>query len=422
MPPHAISGSPGQCQEVFFQDAIFPMLLVDPSNGAIVAANNAACSFYGYPKEKFESLNITSINVWSTKKIHTAMGKAVNKMDNRFFFKHRLANGEIRDVEVFSGPVNCMGRDVLYSIILDQTGHWRTQRERDNFFELSVDMLCIANFKGRFLQVNDAWTRYLGWTGDELVSRPWIEFVHPADRKRTLVKAKRLTYEHMEMVNFETRFLTRSGEARWLCWNTRSDFDENRVYGIARDVTEKKQLEANLYALATTDSLTKALTRRQFMELACKELTRASRYKTPVSFIMADIDDFKKINDSHGHLIGDKVLVYFADVLRETLRDADLLGRLGGEEFAILLPETGQRGAESLAERLVGVLNANAFSCGKCEFTVTASFGVAMCESTCGDPEAQLSDLLSRADKSLYQAKESGKNCYRCCCELREVV
>jgi diguanylate cyclase (GGDEF)-like protein len=170
---------------------------------------------------------------------------------------------------------------------------------------------------------------------------------------------------------------------------------------------ENARLHRVVERQAVTDSLTGLANRRQFYEVLGREYERAQRFGQPVSLILLDIDDFKLINDSRGHLAGDAVLHSVAATLAEVIREIDLASRYGGEEFAVLLPQTGPEGAANLAERLRSEIAARSIRFGTEEITgVTASFGVAA-----GPVQDQTQiDLIASADAALYQAKREGKN------------
>ena len=169
---------------------------------------------------------------------------------------------------------------------------------------------------------------------------------------------------------------------------------------------ENERLHRTVKRQAITDELTQLSNRRRFTETLAVEVRRAERFGDPVSLVLADLDDFKQINDRYGHQTGDEVLRRFADVLRENVRDFDLPVRYGGEEFAVLLPETGLDGAEQLARRLqTALLRLRLPEISGDRPPVTASFGVA------AFPAARSAEeLLSAADGALYRAKAAGKN------------
>ena len=189
-----------------------------------------------------------------------------------------------------------------------------------------------------------------------------------------------------------------------------SEADPTRPGSIAvlTDITERKRLEQQLRHLATTDDLTGATSRRAFFAAAEAEVERSARYGGSLAVIMVDFDHFKQINDHHGHATGDACLKAGAAALRANLRDIDVLGRLGGEEFAVLLPATPLAGAVEVAERLrraIAELRVASASEGPM-LVMTASFGVA--ERLGG--ETSTDAILARADSALYRSKALGRD------------
>jgi diguanylate cyclase (GGDEF)-like protein len=169
----------------------------------------------------------------------------------------------------------------------------------------------------------------------------------------------------------------------------------------------KERADRETYELATTDSLTAVYNRRTFKELAEPQLSRSRRAEMPVSLLMLDLDHFKRINDTYGHLGGDDVLKAFAALVRSCLRKEDLLARYGGEEFVVLLPSASQAQALSLGERIREGVAARSFDANGHLVRVTVSIGIA---SEGGDTLPSLEAMLGRADEALYQAKNEGRN------------
>jgi len=175
---------------------------------------------------------------------------------------------------------------------------------------------------------------------------------------------------------------------------------------IQEDITEQKRLQEELEKLATIDGLTGAFNRSHFMNLFTHELKRTRRYDQDLSILAFDLDFFKDVNDTYGHHGGDLVLQAFTEAVKGELRETDFLGRLGGEEFCVVLVQTGKDGALLLAERLRLVIEAMRVPCDGELIKVTVSIGVT--EWFEGDLETE--HILKRADKALYAAKEAGRN------------
>jgi len=172
--------------------------------------------------------------------------------------------------------------------------------------------------------------------------------------------------------------------------------------GLGRLVVDELELRVR----ASTDSLTGAMSRAAIFEQARREIARAKRYGKPLSCILIDLDHFKAINDSFGHGVGDLVLKEIATVCSRWLRACDYFGRIGGEEFVVLLPETGFDGAIEVAERLRADIEISAVNAGGARIGVTASLGVA----TYGGPDGNVDALLHDADLAMYAAKKEGRN------------
>lgn len=186
---------------------------------------------------------------------------------------------------------------------------------------------------------------------------------------------------------------------------------QKRIVGkilTLHDITEMKHLLQQLQNLATVDGLTGIYNRRYFTELANRELLRVERYGGDLSLIMLDLDHFKVVNDTHGHAAGDAVLISVAKLCYGTIRKTDIFSRHGGEEFVILLPETNFQAAMLLAERLRQAVEHISIKYKELSLSITASFGVVSINSPIN---ISLDDLLFYADKSVYLAKEKGRNC-----------
>ena len=185
--------------------------------------------------------------------------------------------------------------------------------------------------------------------------------------------------------------------------------DDGRFLGrvwFFRDITSHKQAEAALMELTRQDALTGVANRRYFFDRAGQELARSRRHGAPLCIAELDIDFFKQINDRHGHAVGDKVLKSISEICQRLLREEDLFARIGGEEFAVLLPDTRMEGARLQAERLREEVARSTVAGAGVDVSCTVSIGVASLRAsdTCAE------DCLLRADRAMYRAKASGRN------------
>jgi len=179
------------------------------------------------------------------------------------------------------------------------------------------------------------------------------------------------------------------------------------TYQIIQLLFKISELEKETRNLATYDPLTSLLSRRVFYELAEHQLTVSCREKTSVAVMMADIDGFKQINDTHGHFAGDEVLKTLGVVISNTVRASDIAGRVGGDEFIFCLPNTTADGAKILGNRLIEAANAATFNFGGKQIQIRLSVGIHACILEHG---YEVNSLFHQADLALYKAKHNGKN------------
>lgn len=303
------------------------------------------------------------------------------------------------------GVIGYLTRAVVFVVVGGLGAMVSEQRSQiasanSGWFEMSNDLLVEASLDGYFLRVSEQWERCLGWTRQELMARPFREFIHPDDLALTLLHADALDAEPGEVVNFENRYRAKDGSWRWLLWSARSD--QALKYAVARDITERKQLEQDredllgkTEELARTDRLTGLPNRRAWDAEIEDAVARAQRHGRPLALAMVDLDHFKRFNDAHGHVDGDALLVDAAARWRLTLRSTDFLARYGGEEFSILLPDSAPEEAEKVLGRLRAVTPKDQ----------TCSVGLAYwCD---GDSPK---DLVARADGAMYEAKGRGRD------------
>ena len=229
----------------------------------------------------------------------------------------------------------------------------------------------------------------------------WIQ----AEDRDTVFK---LMAEDGDIRNREMLMKTAKGKMFWaLLSATPMDFSGDKALFVSLlDITEKKLIQEELERLATTDPLTGIFNRRSFFDTANKEIRRSVRYNYPFTLLMLDIDHFKRVNDSYGHAFGDQVIQRFTEVVNECLREEDLFGRVGGEEFAVILVSADLDGAATVAERIRENWEQAELQTEGKNVSFTVSIGVADLRN----PRESVDMVMERADKALYTAKEEGRN------------
>ena len=275
---------------------------------------------------------------------------------------------------------------------------WWEQSIQGDGSELSISAYCNA---------------LLGYEAGEVVLtlQQWSDRVHPEDAG-ACETAKRA---HMAQQTplYESEYRVRHKHGHWVWLASRGKIVQSataglpqRMVGTTMDITVRKTAELALLTLNRTDYLTGAVTRRHFFDTAERECARAVCHGSPLSLLALDLDHFKRINDQFGHAGGDVVLKSFVATVEKFLRTTDICGRIGGEEFCILLPETDQAGAAALARRiLAGVRGAPAHLPNQA-LHYTASLGV----SSLSEQNTTFDSLLRSADKALYRAKSLGRD------------
>jgi diguanylate cyclase (GGDEF)-like protein/PAS domain S-box-containing protein len=271
--------------------------------------------------------------------------------------------------------------------------------------------ITITDTDGRIEYVNDAFLAYSGFSRDELLGRtPRV-----LSSGRTRNDVYRDLWQTLlagrcwrgELINRR-----KSGKQYWEQMSISPLRDEfgaiSHFIAVREDVTERKRHEEGLRRLARIDPLTGVCNRRRLMELAEREWRRATRFGQPLALLMLDIDRFKGINDVHGHATGDRAICVVAKTCVEAVREIDVVGRYGGEEFVLLLPGTELEGAREVAERLrlrIAALELELDEEGAPALRLTASIGFAAREA-----DGTLEHLLASADAALYRAKSAGRN------------
>jgi|GEM_PF-2498216 len=251
-----------------------------------------------------------------------------------------------------------------------------------------------------------------GYRPDEVIGKtPSLFKSGRTDRK--LYRELWLSIKNKRAWQGELENRRKSGEYYWESISIAPVLNERdelvAFVGISMDISERKQMEQQLKELASTDPLTGIFNRRHFMEEVESQLAYSKRYGTPLSCMIIDIDHFKQLNDNGGHALGDEAILKFTEKTHETIRVVDIFGRMGGDEFAIALPDTDDKEALVLAERLKEKISQLTIQNDFHSSHMTISIGLATFLNN-GDLSESVNTLLSRADKALYEAKRGGRN------------
>ena len=405
---------------VLFTKAKIPMLLIDPQNGAIVEANEAACHYYGYAPEQLAGMSITDINTFTPEQIQEEMQRADQQRRSHFYFRHRLANGEVRDVEVHSGPLTINKRHVLYSVIHDITERRHAEQQLRasearfrHILEQAPLGISITDLSGRFIQVNREFCEIVGYRQEELQGMVIDDITYPDDRNNKKQGMYDLLHGGEKSAKYEKRYVRKDGQQIWIQVSISIERDLNQapLYFIrmVEDISRRKHVEQRISFLAQHDRLTELPNRDLFLDRFSGSISRAKRKRKKLALFFLDLDEFKEVNDNYGHEAGDAVLRTVARRLVECVRSVDTVARLGGDEFAIIFDEVeNPMDVVPVAEKIIGQLSRTIVVQGACECSIGVSIGIAIYPENGGE----IDRLMSAADDAMYTSKRRGKNTY----------
>lgn len=323
--------------------------------------------------------------------------------------------GEVRMVALSSTHYIHNGEHGVLASFLDMSERAEMEarlRETDENFTRIMntmqDVFYRTDAQGITRYVCPAVVNVLGFTAEEIVGKLAADFYpDPEDRRKLIEAIKR----DGAVRDFPGQMQCKDRRVIDISISSQVLLDDDGhfagVEGIWRDITERKNLERELERLATRDDLTGIANRRKILEQLDLSIRRYQRNGNPLSILLLDLDFFKLVNDEHGHVAGDKVLKRFVSLVHENRREVDLLGRLGGEEFLLILEDATVDTARFIAERIRrGIAHADFPIDNRTTLKLTVSIG--MTEAVQSDRHPV--NLLERADKALYRAKDNGRN------------
>lgn len=328
----------------------------------------------------------------------------LNKKDIEFPVSMRISEMRI-DSDIF---YTCMiadisARQASAKLLMDAEARYR------NLVVTAHDLVWSMDKDGNWTYLNDAASRIYGYTAEEMLFHNYAEFQDPHSKERDQ-EAFEQVLQGSELVNYETIHLDKNNQQRHVSFNARPNIDDDgniiSVTGTARDITEQKAFEHELTYQAQHDNLTGLYNRNYFQQELERVVSRVARNAASCALLYMDLDQFKYVNDTLGHVAGDKLLQEVTHMLQRNLREGDLLARFGGDEFTILLYNIEEENAEKISENIRALFEAYRFIEEGKSFNVTCSIGVAIIDSNC----SSASEALSRADLACNISKSQGRN------------
>lgn len=409
-----------------FEKSFDAMLLTTP-DGRCFLANQAAQDLLGYSNDEFASLKRSDFldendpHVIAMLRQRAASGAVQGRVNLR------KKNGNWLDTQLSSFLFNDrQGQRWAGTIIRDMTEQLRLQRELEdakhfymNVFEALFEGVVLYNAAGEVYACNGSATRMLGLSFDELKGRT------PFDPRWKTVGKDGLPFPPHRFATsialatgkpvkgVEIGHIKPNGELSWLRVNANPLFRDAdpmpyMVVTAFEEMTEKTTLELELRKQALTDPLTGAGNRRAFMDRIQQLFALSRRARIPASLLMLDVNGFKAINDDYGHAVGDDVLITLCECISSTLRSSDYVARFGGDEFCILLPDTGPDSALEMIHRLQQAIGQSAsVVVGLEPVKASVSIGVA----TLGAQDDNVRSWIKRADDALYKVKREKNQC-----------
>lgn len=395
------------------------MLLLDVGSMRVIDANNSARNFYG---ERLLGASASRlIDISQGTKLEELLQQASG---GSTIFAGIAVNqhGEKRNIQSDIAIIEQDMKKIAFIITYDVTEKMileaalqNARHEAEKNLELILALFAaipnpvlFLNKDGLVTGCNRSYERFFGKSASEIVgAEPDIDINLP---KLDEDNACTVSEDFIDgVIVYECRIKNAWQQERYFEIHSSITRDKNNQPSgsviVMVDITERKHREMELRLRATTDMLTGVYNRAYFMELAEAEVTRAHRYSLPMSIIFIDIDYFKRINDEYGHFAGDSVLSEIASLCEDTLREADFIGRLGGEEFAACLVQCAINDAYTVAERIRKLVEERQFHAGPHKMSVTLSVGVAQLRENEG-----LENVINRSDAALYEAKKMGRN------------
>jgi diguanylate cyclase (GGDEF)-like protein/PAS domain S-box-containing protein len=390
--------------------------LIDPDTKEVLESNTTFQELLGYTAEELKEMSNYDFVAHSRQDIDSTFQRIVQ--EGKGFYgerKYRRKDGTVLDLEISGSVIPYQSKKVVCAVARDLTERKEAEealRESEERFRTAFEDapigVALVGLDRSHLRVNRAYCEMLGYSEEELLVKPHSEIIHPDDRDDSAHRIQGILDQGAEPYALERRYFHADGRVVWSLSNISlirdSEGEPSHFVCLHEDITERKELEEQLRHQAFYDSLTDLPNRSLFLDRLDHALARAGREGGSIAVLLIDLDDFKVVNDSLGHGAGNAVLVEVAERLQASVRPGDTVGRIFGDEFAVLLEASaGEEEACRVTERIQEGLQAP-FEVDGQEVFVRASIGVALGETD----EDQPNELLRHADLAMYEAKNAG--------------
>ncbi|HHX59519.1 MAG TPA: diguanylate cyclase [Epulopiscium sp.] len=362
--------------------------------------NERWAQIIGYTLEELAPINLKKwhnlLSPNDKSEIEKRLKDVFSKKETYYSVKYRMKHKKGHWVSILDqGKVVSWTKDdkplIMLGTHLDITESERLKEEYERFFAISTDLFCIADIEGNLIHVNNSWERLLGYSPDYLKSQNFLSFVHAEDIRKTKEAMEKLELKE-KIFSFVNRYRYCDGSYRYIEWISQAY--DNLIYGSGRDITESYEKQQQVEFLSFRDYLT-GLYNRRYMEDAIKRLD--TWRNLPLTLMVVDIKGLKLTNDAFGHEMGDKLIKVAVKSMKKACRSDDVIGRVGGDEFLVLLPNTNYSQAKNIKERMMKKAS------NMTEDSLIVSFAIGYAVKTM--PSQSIIEIEKTADKNMYRHK-----------------
>lgn len=381
-------------------------------DGKIVYTNKMASESHGYSKEEIMGMNVRQLLLPEEARIVEPRTQELLKKGKLAFESvHVRKDGSTITMEVHSRVIEAVGEQFILSVCRNISERKRLEEEirlKAQLLDGATDIIYLRDLDGNYLYMNETASKYLGYTREELLTMTIQQLVpHGYPTASGLLQPE---LDQKGEAAFETYLIRKDGSLMPVEVHARliESGGKKLIFGISRDITERKKMEEIIKQLAYHDTLTGLPNRALFADRFNLALAHAIRYQHKLALLMMDLDKFKEVNDTLGHEAGDALLKEVGSRLSGLVRKIDTVSRMGGDEFVLLLTEVHQvEAANSVAQKIVDAIK-QPFVIDGHERSVTTSIGIALYP----DEGKDIDTLLKHADDAMYQVKNRGRNGY----------